>query len=180
MDLQSLFDAALAAAARGDHRLAAQAYEQFLDGVQGPGSPVSPAERPQLVRSAAFNLAQVLNKSGEYDQALSWIEKGLAMSPTAVGRAIALAAKGEALYGLKRIEDGRAALDEAVDAHPVIGRLNAADTAARVGPNGVLRIARKWIDAVLTTFASSLDAALREEAEQVREALTARLDSSRT
>jgi len=129
---------------------------------------VPAAQRPPLVRSAAFNLAQVFNKLKDYQRALTMVELGLAGSPTNVGRAIALAAKGEALCGLQRDMEGQAAFAEAVRAHPVIGRLNAADSMTRLGSAAYWRVADEWVSTVLSSFGHLLDHRLRTEATTIR------------
>jgi tetratricopeptide (TPR) repeat protein len=168
MDLQSLFNKATRHAEHGENHEAAKAYEAFLESVQGPRSVVPAAQRPQLVRSAAFNLAQILNKLKDYQRALTMVELGLSCSPTEVGRAIALAAKGEALCGLKRDTEGQAAFAEAVRAHPVIGRLNAADSMTRLGSPAYVQLAAEWVHTVLSSFGHMLDDGLRAEAHAIR------------
>lgn len=174
MDLQSLFNQAAQSAERGQYREAANSYVTFLDAVQGPRSPAPSAQRPQLVRSAAFNLAQVYNKIGDFSQALRYVELGLSHSPTEFGRAIALAAKGEALCGLGRTADGQAAFNEAASAHPVVGRLNSADSMTRLGAEGFWRQAEEWVGLVLASFGPQLDGQRRAEVSVILGKVAAR------
>jgi tetratricopeptide (TPR) repeat protein len=168
IDLQALFDKAFQHAERGENQEAARVYEAFLDAVQGPRSGVSPAQRPQLIRSAAFNLAQVLNKLKDYQKALAMVDLGLSHSPSEYGRAIALAARGEALCGLQRDTEGMMAFKEAMRAHPVVGRLNAADAMTRLGSTAYLQLADEWVNTVLSTLGHLLDDRLYDEAHGIR------------
>src|SRR5438045_11660 len=56
-------------------------------------------DRLQVMRSIHFNLAQALNHLGQFNEALASVDAGLELNPTPRGRAIGLAAKGEALCG---------------------------------------------------------------------------------
>ena len=167
MDLQALLNQATRCAECGEYRESARAYRQFLDAVIGTQS-VVPADLASVVRSVAFNLAQVLNKSGEYAAALESVDLGLGCSPTALGQAIAYAAKGEALCGLGRQAQGDAAFDRSVGAHPIVGRLNSADSMARLGTEAMLRRAEEFVDAVETSFGHQLNPGLRAEVLTVR------------
>ncbi len=172
MDLQSLFNQAAQSAERGQYQEAANSYVAFLDAVQGP----------QDVRSAAFNLAQVFNKLGDFSQALRYVELGLSHSPTEFGRAIALAAKGEALCGLGRTAEGKAAFNDAARAHPIVGRLNSADSMTRLETEEFWRQAEEWVDLVLASFGAQLDEQLRAEAVVITGKIAARrgnLDQAR-
>lgn len=163
-ELQSLFGQAVQLAARGEYRDAARAYETFLEIVQGPRSGLPATEIQRAVRAAAFNLAQVFNKLGNFQRALELVELGLSGAPTETGRAIALAAKGEALYGLGRSKESQAAFEEAAQAHPVIGRLNAADSMTRLTSTDLLPLAEEWVTSVVDAYGSRLSSELRAEA----------------
>ncbi len=163
MDLQFHFERASKLAEQGDYEESVKSYRTFLDAVQGPRSEVPSAQQPQVVRSAAFNLAQVLNKLGDYENALRYVELGLACSPTAFGRAIACSAKGEALCGLGRDAEGQAAFDDAMQAHPVVGRLNSADSMTRLGSDRFLRQAEELVAHVERASGHALDRHLRAE-----------------
>lgn len=174
MDILALFERASAHAERGEYRESAQAYETFLEQVQGPRSPIPVQQRPQLVRSAAFNFAQVLNKLKEFAEALKWVELGMGLNPTDTGRAIALAAKGEALCGLNRETDGRTAFDQAALAHPIIGRLNSADSMTRLHSSVFLKQAEDWVAVVLASHGHQLNSSLRDEANAILRSIAAR------
>jgi tetratricopeptide (TPR) repeat protein len=131
----------------------------------------SPRVDPQLVRAAAFNLAQVLNKLMEYAQAVHYAELGLGLHPTSRGRAIGLAAKGEALMGLNRQAEGQAAFDEAACADPIVGRLNAAEAMVRLGSPALLKQAESWVAMVLASHGHSLDSGLRAEVKEILKAI---------
>jgi tetratricopeptide (TPR) repeat protein len=158
MDLQAMFNRAVQLAERGEYRQAAEIYESLLEFVEGS---------PQVVRSIAFNLAQVLNKTGDYQRALELTEMGLSLSPTDVGIAIGQAARGEALCGLKRFEDGKAAFQQAAKAHPIIGRLNSADSMTRVGGEEYLDLAEQWVTKVTGDFGHMLNESLRAEVHTI-------------
>lgn len=163
MDLQAMADRAAEHDRRGEYRQAADIYEKLLEWAQGPGG-----NNPQIVRSLAFNLAQFLNKLGDYDRALELTELGLALSPSAVGRAIGQAARGEALCGLKRIDEGKAAFREAAEGHPIIGRLNSADSMTRVGGGELLDMAEEWVTTVVNDYGSQLNKDLQDEVDTIR------------
>jgi tetratricopeptide (TPR) repeat protein len=174
MDLQALFDRGMQSADRGQYQEAIAAYEHFIDAVNNPASGVPASQRPQLIRSAAFNLAQVLNKAQRYDRALTVVDLGLAASPTDFGRAIALSAKGEALCGLGRVDEGRQAFDQAAEFHPVVGRLNSADSMTRLDDPEFWDLAEKQAQSVITSYQHMLDKDLRAEAQTVLGKVAAR------
>jgi len=170
MDFQSMANRAVQLAENGQYHEAAEIYQSLLDFAQ---SPAGGGGSPQLVRSIAFNLAQVLNKSGNYQKALELTELGLSLSPSNVGRAIGQAARGEALCGLGRIEEAKAAFQEAASAHPIIGRLNSADSMSRVGGDDLCDLAEQWVTTVVGSYGNHLNDQLRAEVDailsQVRE-----------
>lgn len=168
MTLQSLFDAASSAANRGQYADAADLYIQFLKQVQDPHYGASQEIVSQSVRSAAFNLAQVLNKSSRYAEALHQVQVGLRHSPSAVGIAIAMAAKGEALVQLGNATEGRSAFSEAVAAHPIIGALNAADSMTRLDDTDWLLTAEAYLSQVREKYWGALDDELKAEFRTVQ------------
>jgi tetratricopeptide (TPR) repeat protein len=174
MDILALFERAAAYAARGEYRGSAQAYETVLEQSQRPGSSIPLPQRPQVVRSAAFNLAQVLNKLKEYAKAIDCIELGMSLDPTDTGRAIALAAKGEALCGLNREKEGNAAFAEAARAHPIIGRLNSADSMTRMNSAVFDKMAEDLVATVVGSHGHQLNTSLREEANTILSTISAR------
>jgi len=149
VDLQKLFDDASAAAGRGEHAEAARLYEACLANAPTGHPPISGEVLRSYYRSAAFNLAQSLLRIGNFVRALEVVELGMHSGPTAIGRAIALAAKGEALCGLGRIGEGKAAFDEAAASHPMIGPMNAADSMSRIASNELLSVARRWSESLM-------------------------------
>jgi tetratricopeptide (TPR) repeat protein len=88
----------------------------------------------------------------------------MARSPTPVGLAIALAAKGEALCGLGKINEGMEAFDEAIRTQPIVGALNSADSMTRVTSTYLLGQAQRLVDRVLTKYLDNLNQSLRAEA----------------
>ena len=168
IDIQSQFREASQLALRGDYREAANIYELLVTTMRSAGSPVQASDLQQLLRSACFNLAQVLNRLGEFKKALEYAQEGLGLAPTEVGRAIALSAKGEALYGLGRIDEATVAFREASLAHPITGRLNSADSMARLGSRQLLVIAEQWVEDVVKSFADRLRPQLWCEVETIR------------
>jgi tetratricopeptide (TPR) repeat protein len=149
MNLQTLFKNGQHFAERGQYQEAAAAYETFLKHVTDP----------QLVRSAAFNLAQVRNQLRDYKEALRLADLGLSLAPSDFGRAIAMAARGEALCGLNRPVEGRAAFAQAVQAHPIVGRLNSADSIAEL-----LSMAEDLVTYITYSFGKQLQGNSRAEA----------------
>lgn len=168
MDLHSLFNRAQRLVERGEYRHAAQAYETFLGSVQGSQSLLSPSEQQLVIRPAASNLAQALNRLGDYQKALKFVDLGLSHSPTNLGRAIALAARGEALCGIGRIPEGKAVFEEAAKAHPVVGRLNAADSMTRLKSMEFLQLSEAWVDLVVSSYSDMLDDDLWAEIGTIR------------
>jgi len=78
IDPQKLFLRATQHEQRGEYQEAADAYEVLLDWAKGPVG----GDEPQNVRPIAINLAQILNKLGEYDRSLELAEYGLALNPS--------------------------------------------------------------------------------------------------
>jgi tetratricopeptide (TPR) repeat protein len=159
---------------RGDYREAAKIYEQVVDEASISPSGFASGETDQFLRSACFNFAQVLNRLKEFERALGFVEQGLKLSPTPVGRAIALAAKGEALCGLNRDEEGTVAFEEAICAHPVVGRLNASDSMTRVESTKLLKLAEQWIDEVIQSYGSQFESSTQSEAATISGKIAAR------
>ena len=174
MDLQKQLDSAVASAERGDYATAAQEYETVLKAMLINCAGLSSEELAKTVRSIAFNLAQVLNKLSRYQEALKNVEFGLAQAPTAYGIAIALAAKGEALYGLQRSVDGKKMFEEAARAHPIVGRLNSADSMVRLDLPELLALADEYVNTVVTVFGGQLNDSLRAEVESIRGRIAAK------
>jgi tetratricopeptide (TPR) repeat protein len=166
--IQSQFWEASQLANRGDYRESAKIYELLATTMRSPGSPIQPSDLQRLLRSVCFNLAQVLNKMGEYKKALDYVQEGLNLEPTDVGRAIALSARGEALYGIGRIEEATLAFREASLAHPIVGRLNSADSMARLGSSQLLVLAEQWVEHVVKSFARNLSPQLWSEVDTIR------------
>src|SRR5271166_2371584 len=103
-DSNSLFNLAFHLAEHGDLQASAEAYDTCIRTAQDSAASWTLDELAKLLRSAAINSAQVLNKLGKFAQALERIEMAVANSPTATGWAIALAAQGEALCRLGRLK----------------------------------------------------------------------------
>ena len=171
MKLQSLIDPAQRAAERGDDQRAASLYEAALDALLTNESRLDPKEQSSAVRSVAFNLAQVLNRLRRYRDALESVEVGMARNPSSVGRAIGLAAKGEALCGLKQLREGLAMFHEAVLAHPITGRLNSAESMLRIGDPGLLDLAAQWIELAASELGGQGDALQNKEIDGLRKRL---------
>jgi tetratricopeptide (TPR) repeat protein len=106
----------------------------------------------------------VLNKLGEFAQALERIEMAVANSPTATGWAIALAAQGEALCRLGRLTEGTQAFEAAIRAQPVIGSLNSADSMTRLKSSYFLEEAQRLVNDVLSRYNLQINPSLRAEA----------------
>jgi prepilin peptidase CpaA len=137
-DLGVVFASASTLAAQGEYEKAATEYERFLRGVVESRQAWDHKDVDSAVRSASFNLAQVCNHLSRFREALEQANHGLLRSPSQIGRAIGLAAKGEALCGLGQMDEGRVAFDQAVQTHPIIGRLNVADSMTRVSTANLL------------------------------------------
>ncbi|SRR6266478_1019445 len=152
---------------RSDFGEAARIYEQVVNEASVSPSGFAPDVTDQFLRSACFNFAQVLNRLREFEKALGFVERGLKLSPTAVGRAIALAAKGEALCGMNRDKEGIVAFEEAVLAHPVVGRLNASDSMTRVESKELLQLAEQWVDEVIQSYGTQLEPKTQSEAASI-------------
>jgi tetratricopeptide (TPR) repeat protein len=163
-ELMELFNKALQSAERGDLETAARGYEKCLSGTHDSPLAFALDERAQFLRSAAINCAQVLNKLGRYGEASEKIDIALSQSPTRFGMAIALAAKGEAICGLGRIQEGEQLFCEAVGAHPITGALNSADSMTRVRPADLSQKAENLVQSVLRSYDKRLDGADRAEA----------------
>lgn len=174
IQIQMLLEKAMRFAERGEYREAAEAYERVAAEARSPTYQPTSLDVPKLLRSVYFNLAQVLNNLREFRKALSFVEEGLGLSPTEVGRAIGLSAKGEALCGLGRVDEGMTAFREAVQAHPIIGGLNSADSMARLGSNDFLVLAEQWVEDVLVSFGNQLDPPRRSEVCTIRGKIAAK------
>ena len=174
MYLQEIINSAVEAAERGDAKYAAHFYQTALDALLANEQHLNPAEQDRAIRSIAFNLAQVLNRLRRFDEAIQRIEIGMMRNPTSLGRAIAFAAKGEALCGLRRHQEGMVSFHHAVDANPITGRLNSAESMLRLGTPDLAKVAEAWVDKVVATFGGQLDASQRGEVailqKQIREA----------
>jgi len=168
MNLQAQFEKAAALAAMNRNAEAAPVYEELIYALQNPMTPIPDAQRSQLVRSVAFNLAQVFDKLGQYGRAIEFLDLGLSLGPTPFGRAIALAARGECLWGLNRHAEARADFAAARQAHPVIGALNAADSMARLGFPELVDLAEDWVDKVVLDHGPILTVDLRREVKTIR------------
>jgi tetratricopeptide (TPR) repeat protein len=131
-DLDALWGIPFEQASRGQYKEAAEGYELYLEIIQATRTDLTPEQLAQKVRTAAFHLAHVDNKLGRFQEAIDLVDMGLGKSPTPYGRALGLAAKGEALCRLRRVADGRQAFEQAVEVHHVCGRLNAADSMTRL------------------------------------------------
>ena len=166
-ELQLLFGRASKQAERGEYSDAANSYGKLLKILRGHQPGIGSDSAQEGIRSTAFNLAQVDNKLEKFQEALEMVELGLSSSPNERGRAVGLAAKGEALYGLKMPEEGKAAFEEAVKAHPFIGRLNAADSITRLPYQDLLPLAEQWVISVQRAFGSIQDPQMRAEASTV-------------
>jgi tetratricopeptide (TPR) repeat protein len=165
MDTQQQFELATSLAERGDFAAAARTYREMLQALQASG--VRDADQPQLIRSIAFNLSQALNRAGEHAAALAAVERGIALAPSAFGMAIALSAKGEALAALGRVEEGKLAFEQAAQSHPVVGRLNAADSMSRLDAREFWDLAEQRVKTVMASFSHLLTDDLRTEADKV-------------
>lgn len=163
-ELSTLFRTALQLADQGELDASAEQYEQCLRTAQSSAVFWEPEALASFLRSAAINLAQVLNRQGRFEQALKKLDQAMAHSPTSVGRAIALAARGEALCGIGKIREGAEAFDEAVRAQSVVGSLNAADSMTRITSMDLLEDASRLVTQVLKRFSDQLSPTLRAEA----------------
>jgi tetratricopeptide (TPR) repeat protein len=168
VDLQKRLNSAAESAELGDYELAAREYESALEALLINCEGLAPQEHAKAIRSIAFNLAQVLNKLSSYQEALKHVDLGLTHAPTAFGKAIAFAAKGEALYGLERPIEGKQMFEEAVRAHPITGRLNSADSMVRLGLPELVSLADDWVNTVATVFDGQLNDSQRAEVELIR------------
>lgn len=175
MNLQSLFNQAINHAECGEYQEAKLAYEKLLEIIENSRDSLSVTERFQIIRSVTFNLAQVFNKIGDYQKALEAVELGISYSPTNYGLAIAYSAKGEALCGLGQIAEGKKAFDNAVISHPVVGRLNSADSMTRLGGTQFLNLATEWIEVVVNSHTGMLNDDLYAEVWTIRGKIAARV-----
>ncbi|MBS1876646.1 MAG: hypothetical protein JSU00_25755 [Acidobacteria bacterium] len=150
--LPRLFERAADFAASGQYREAKDAYERAATGARSADSPLQSSELQQFLRSVDFSLAQVLNRLKDFQGALAAVDEGLSLSPTDLGRAIGLSAKGEALCSLSHPAEGLAAFAETVLAHPVAGRLNAADSMTGMGAEERVGRAEQWVEDVENSF----------------------------
>jgi len=173
-ELNNVFKWASQLAERGDLQASADSYETCLRIVQDSVIPWTPDALSKFVRSTAINLAQVLNKQGKSGQALERIDLAMANSPTPSGRALALSARGEALCGLGRMDEGTKAFEEAIRAQPILGCLNSADSMTRVESTSLLGEAQRLIDLVLSSYREQLDANFRAEAYTINGKIAAR------
>jgi len=163
-ELNNLFKVASQSAEAGELQAAAQHYERCLEIARASAVFWMPEELARFERSATINLAQVLNKQEQFAKALDRIAEAMGKSPTSVGLAIALAAKGEALCGLGRINEGMEAFDEAIRTQPIVGALNSADSMTRVTSTYLLGQAQRLVDQILTSYIDQLNQSLRAEA----------------
>jgi tetratricopeptide (TPR) repeat protein len=162
--LNALFQRASRLAESGDLDGAAAAYTACLAAADTGVLSPAPELHAQFVRSAAINLAQVLNKQKRFVQALDRIELAMSLSPTPAGRAIALAAQGEALCGIRKSEEGALCFERSAIAHPIIGALTAADSMTRVESGAFLAEAERLAHQVLNTYPTILTPNIRAEA----------------
>jgi tetratricopeptide (TPR) repeat protein len=162
--LMALFNQARRYADAGDLATSVKAYLECLRIAQGQNPPISREGLPQFVRSAAINLTQVLNQQGRFAEALEKVTLASFASPSPAGWARALAAKGEALCGLGRIEEGRAAFEQAVRYQAVVGALNSADSITRLASEDLLPWAETLVRSVLDEHAAELNHTYRAEA----------------
>lgn len=172
--LQQLLEAAARSAKGGDHSQAAESYQAALGVIQNPFTALAFDQRANLIRSIAFNLAQSLNKLGQFQHALDQIELGLRQNPTDASKAISLAAKGEALLGLQRPVEGLKTFEEAVRYHPVIGPLNSADAMVCLGNPSLVLLAGEWVDTVVATCGDQLNDSLNAEVSCIRQQIVRR------
>jgi len=147
-EMVAIFQHASWLAERGEYASSAAEYEKFLSQVETSSSTWSQKDRDFAVRSASFNLAQVYNHLGRFKEALNQVTTGLSCSPSLTGLAIAAAARGEALCALDHVELGERAFAQAVAAHPITGRLNAADSMTRVTSKDMLDTAAQLLSEV--------------------------------
>ncbi|MGD0815312.1 MAG: hypothetical protein ABSA83_17075 [Verrucomicrobiota bacterium] len=174
LDVQRQVNSAAAAVERGDYDLAAKSFRAALDTLLGNQSGLSLSEQAKWVRPIAFDCAQALNKLSRYREALECIALGLEQNPTPFGNAIALAAKGEALCGLKEMAGGLKCFEEAARAHPIVGRLNSAESMLRIGTPELEITATIWVETVASDFDGQLDAERRAEVVALRKQIEAR------
>jgi tetratricopeptide (TPR) repeat protein len=163
-ELLDLFKQTLQAAERGDLETSAKGYEKCLSDVRDSPLAFALDERAQFIRSAAINCAQVLNKLGRYGEASEKVDFALSQSPTRFGTAIALSAKGEAICGLGRIQEGEQLFRDAIGAHPIIGALNSADSMTRIRSADLSHEAERLVQSVLNSYSQQLDGTHRAEA----------------
>jgi tetratricopeptide (TPR) repeat protein len=171
---QELFNSAYESAKSGNYVMAVQEYENARRALPADHAGLTPEDHAKTLRSIAFNLAQILNKLGRYREALENVDLGLAQKPTAHGKAIAFAARGEALYGLERPIEGKEMFEEAVRAHPVTGRLNSAESMIRIGASDLIVVAGQWIEKVVSLFGDQLNEMQRLEVESLRHQFVAK------
>lgn len=165
--LEELFHRGESAAAQSRHSDAVAAYEHALEGSRRANVPDDPASRRQAQRSIAFNLAQQLNRIGNFQRALEVVDFGMTLAPTGFGSAVALAARGEAQYALGRQAESMQSYERAVAAHPIVGRLNSADAMSREPSGALLGIAEAWTREAVELGGAELPAELLTEVEVI-------------
>ena len=174
MEMFDRFQEASELAGRGKHREAAARYEAALDQLEAMTPRQRPDDEPAFRRALAFNLAQEHNHLGNYERCLELLRMGLECGPTEFGKAIAHAAEGEALAQLGRVEEARAAFEAASGHHPVVGRLNSADSMTRLDSDVFLIVAEREVKTVLLSYSEGLTPELRDECRTILERLERR------
>jgi tetratricopeptide (TPR) repeat protein len=153
----------------GDYASADRAYGEILTYLQALPSN---AHTWQVLRSLAFNYAIFLNKHFKnYQKALEMVALGMRYEPTEVGISVAEAARGEALWGLGNRKESMAAFKSSIQAHPISGRLDTAESLVRIGEPALLEEARQMLDTVETKYNASLTGHWKASLQATRQAL---------
>jgi hypothetical protein len=142
----------------GDYTETARLYDQLLSILVRAKQSGQAAEANPSLRALAFNYAHFLNKHyRDYPKALQAVELGMGCEPTPFGVSVAMAAKGEALWGLGRKEEAMRAFQAGNDAHSVNGRIETAYCMVRLDDPALYSIASQWVESAVRDYGAKLN-----------------------
>jgi tetratricopeptide (TPR) repeat protein len=144
----ALWSWSMARAASGQYDEAAKGYQQCLRLLP------SSRDAPTLAkyRTVVIHLALAFNHLGRFGEAVEFAERALLLGPTPYGRALGLAVKGEALYGLGRFAEGADTFKQALVAHNEFGPLRVADAMVRLALDDMLYEAESLLSGRVSNF----------------------------